>query len=115
MTIDPTVGRVMHYHPDRQTLDAMRRQGVPLDQPWAAHVTYVHPLKEDEPQLVNLMVIDPRGISHSRQRVLLVQKDDPRPGTIDWCEWMSYQLGQAAKTEEAEKRAAAALPAGAQS
>lgn len=84
--IAPTVGRVVWYRPDDGT-----------DQRFAAHVAKVH-----DDATVNLMVIDPAGIPFAKQFVTLVQDGAvPQPGE---CEWMPYQKGQAARTEQLERQ-----------
>ena len=91
--IKPTVGRVVWYtpgmgHPWRE------------DAPLAAIVAKVH-----NDTLVNLMVIDSAGNPHGRPGVELCH-GETRPSGAEYCEWMPYQKGQAAKTEELEKKAA---------
>ena len=96
MNITPTVGRVVHYHPG--SADGMARGGQPL----AAIVTYVH-----SDTCVNLTVFDSNGESYGRTSVLLAQPGANRPAA-NFCEWMPYQVGQAAKTEQLEKQIEAA-------
>lgn len=96
--IKPTTGRVVWYTPsdfDRSTMTIH-------DQPLAATVAYVW-----HDRMVNLAVCDANGTMHSRTSVLLLQDDDERPAGGFFCEWMPYQKGQAAKTEAAERQAAA--------
>jgi hypothetical protein len=85
--IKPTVGRVVWFHeafvPDTK------------EQPRAAIVCYVH-----SDRCVNLAVFDVNGNSTSRTSVALRQEGDEAPAYA-FCEWMPYQLGQAAKTEAA--------------
>lgn len=93
--IKPTVGRVVHYRPGNADIDgAMVRNG---DQPLAAIITCVW-----SDSCVNLVVFDANGVLHSRTSVLLLQDGNPRPRG-SFCEWMPYQKGQAAKTDELEK------------
>jgi hypothetical protein len=88
--IQPTVGRVVWFRAnetDKIKLDS--------EQPLAAIVAYVH-----GDRMVNLTVFDPNGVPHSRTSVTLKQEsDDILPGS-SYCEWMPYQLGQAAKAQE---------------
>jgi hypothetical protein len=95
--IEPTVGRVVWYTP--ATKAEMGRKD-PGEQPLAAIIAHVH-----HAGLVNLMIIDREGECYWRTNVPLNQ--DPtitrEPGT---CEWMPYQKGQAAKTEQLEERLA---------
>lgn len=90
--ITPTVGRVVWYRPDDGA-----------EQRFAAHVAYVHPYDAASGNYyVNLMVIDPSGIAFNCIKVRLVQDGEaPAPGE---CEWMPYQKGQAAKTEQLEQQ-----------
>lgn len=90
--ISPTVGRVVHYRHDAQDLDMARD----VTQPMAAIVTHVW-----HDRMVNLVVFDASGAPFSRTSVTLVQEGDPVPSGR-YCEWMSYQKGQAAKTEALE-------------
>lgn len=87
--ITPTVGRVVWYHPEK-----------PHEQPWAAIVTYVH-----SDRMVNLVVFDENGFGKPKTSVQLVQDSDGRG--LNYCEWMPYQKGQAAKTESLEAAAKA--------
>lgn len=95
MIITPTVGRVVWFHPYK---------GDKIDfstQPLAALVTYVH-----SDTMVNLVVFDSNGNSHSRTSVYLMQSNGLAPCEGDmYCEWMPYQKGQAAKTEALEAKA----------
>jgi hypothetical protein len=50
---------------------------------------------------VNLVVFNANGVPYNRTSVLLVQDANPVPGS-QYCEWMPYQKGQAAKTEALE-------------
>jgi hypothetical protein len=47
--------------------------------------------------LVNLAVFDSNGMSHSRTSVPLVQEGEAKPEHGYFCEWMTNQVGQAAK------------------
>jgi hypothetical protein len=53
---------------------------------------------------VNLAVFDGNGVAVSRLKVPLIQDGQTAPQDGDWCEWMPYQKGQAAKTEALERR-----------
>jgi len=55
---------------------------------------------------VNLVVFDAVGKPMGMTSVLLVQPEDVVPAS-DYCTWMPYQVGQAAKTEALEKQLAA--------
>lgn len=102
--ITPTPGRVVWFRPDLQAAEAGFAR--PFDgQPLAAIVAYVH-----SDRTVNLCVYDVNGVPHPRARVPLRQSEDPVPGSGSYCEWMPYQMGQAARAEAAE--AAGAVAAG---
>lgn len=87
--IKPTIGRVVWYWPKQNARDI---------QPMAAMVTWVH-----SDTLVNLVVFDSEGHSYSRVEIPLSQDETTKP-VEEFCEWMPYQKGQAAKTEEIEKK-----------
>ena len=93
--ITPTVGRVVWYHvgPDERRF-IKQRSG----QPCAAIVTYVW-----SDTAVGLVVFDHDGIMHFASQVELCQ-GDTAPGGCEYCEWMPYQKGQAAKTEALESQ-----------
>lgn len=80
--ISPTVGRVVWYY------------SAPNTEPFAAIVAHVW-----DDRLINVMQIDSNGIPHSRTSVKLLQDGDPAP-EYNYCAWMPYQKGQAAKTEQ---------------
>lgn len=104
--IKPTVGRVIWYWHNvghgRVCLDE--------DQPMAALVAYVHTRPEPRDnapgyELVNLVVMDHEGNTSSALHVPIY--DDVVPPDVDaghYAEWMPYQVGQAKKTEELERR-----------
>lgn len=102
--IAPEPGRVVHFHP---------QQGDPIhgsDQPLAATVAYVH-----NDRLINIGLLDQRGVHHSRTRVILVQPGDELPkgdyGLVaSYCSWMPYQVGQAKKHEAIEGALAQGVP-----
>lgn len=92
--IKPTVGRIVHYWP------SLRDPGPdPKGQPLAAIVAHVH-----SDVCVNLSVSDANGYPFNRTNVRLLQAGEDRPDMMGFCEWMPYQLGQAAKTEAAEAK-----------
>lgn len=92
--IKPTVGRVVWFY---KYSSGQGHKG-----PLAAHVAKVY-----DDTCVNLMVIDEGGTPRSETSVLLVQEDGEAP-TSDYCTWMPYQKGQAAKTEQLEAQVGAA-------
>lgn len=87
--IKPTIGRVVWFWKDGTGLQ---------QQPEAGIVCYVH-----SDALVNLVVFNSNGQPQSRTSVRLLQDGDARPAGY-FAEWMPYQKGQAAKTEELEKQ-----------
>ncbi len=89
--IKPTIGRVVWFHQDGSSPD---------EQPNAAIVAYVH-----SDTMVNLAVCNANGKTYAETSVFLYQGDTDRPASC-YCEWMSYQQGQAAKTEALEKKLA---------
>lgn len=102
--ITPTPGRIVWYWP--AFIDGIpSMQGQPL----AAIVATVH-----DDRRVNLSVIDSYGNHHARTNVYLNQPDEERPipGSFNFAEWMPYQKGQAAKTEQAQTALADALKPG---
>ena len=95
MSIQPTVGRVVWFTPAAG--DELKPNG---HQPLAAIIAHVW-----SDTCVNLAVFDANGANHSRTSVYLAQDDTPRPGA-GFCQWMPYQKGQAAKTEQVIAEAA---------
>lgn len=90
--IKPTVGRVVWFYKFR---GHEGHQG-----PLAAHICKVH-----SDRMVNLMVIAESGVPFSETSVPLIQENEKCPAG-NYCAWMPYQLGQAAKTEAVEKQLA---------
>lgn len=98
-TIKPTVGRVVWFHPSKNSAEpgfSRHAEG----EPYAAMIAHVN-----GERLVNLTVFDANGAAHPRTSVELVQDGCSIPGSGYYAEWMPYQNGQAAKTEVAEKGA----------
>jgi hypothetical protein len=93
--IKPTVGRVVLYTP--QKVDGFPYSATQL----AAIVVYVHSDK-----LINLTVFDSNGGSYRVYSVDLIQDVDEKPEHGRYAEWMPYQKGQAAKTEQLEQKLA---------
>jgi hypothetical protein len=96
--IQPTQGRVILYTPDSN--DGITKSGPQL----AAIVAAVN-----EDGTVNLAVFDANGSPAQRQNVVVVQEDEDSPEAGGFASWMPYQLGQAAKTEQALAAADAGL------
>lgn len=98
--IQPTVGRIVLYTP--HTTEVMAYQ--PGDKLAAIIV------KVWSDTCVNLAVFDGNGDVMNGISVPLIQDGEPVPGSGFYCEWMPYQKGQAAKTEELEKKLAESEP-----
>lgn len=92
--ITPTIGRKVWYWKLISNPN--------VDQPEDATVTYVH-----GDRCVNLRITNHIGESRGMTSVELRQPGDPKPEG-PFCEWMPYQVRQAAKTTEAEARTATA-------
>lgn len=99
----PTVGRNLLYFHAAEEHDQMHA-APPLGEPLMCFLAGVQ--SEDT---VNLMVLDYHGVPFSRVGVRLVQDGEPKPEGA-FAAWMSYQIGQAAKTEALQAQAAAAAP-----
>lgn len=89
--IEPTVGRVVWFY---KHVPGSGHKG-----PLAAHICAVWGLTR-----VNLMVIDEDGNPRGEKRVPLLIGDGSHAPESDYCCWMPYQKGQAAKTETLEKK-----------
>lgn len=97
--IKPTVGRVVLFVPGTARYDF--GYCFVANRPHAAIITSVH-----GDRCVNLAAFDANGKSYGFTSVSLRQADDDAPNGGDYCEWMPYQIGQAARTEAAERAAA---------
>lgn len=91
--IKPTIGRVVWFWPANRTQP---------EQPLAALIAHVW-----NDRMVNLAYFDSNGIARNATSVRLQQDGDTDLPTAagDYCEWMPYQKGQAARTEQLEKAA----------
>lgn len=99
--IEPTVGRVVWYWPHPDTDLLMPAMVILVGQPLRADVCAVN-----DDGTVNLAVNDAYGDAHQRLDVPLLQAGEAPPAGRSFCEWMPYQKGQAAKTEELEAKQA---------
>lgn len=99
--IEPTPGRVVLFHPEKHDVRLWGQYD-------GGHVFCALIADVHSPYLVNLMVVGHDGYPHPRINVKLVNGDVARPHHNDdaFCEWMPYQKGQAAKSEELEKQLA---------
>jgi hypothetical protein len=88
--IIPTVGRVVLFYKHGKT------QKDAGEQPEAAIIAHVW-----SDTCVNLAYFDANGVAHNATSVPLYHWEGDRPECF-FCEWMPYQKGQAAKTEELE-------------
>ena len=93
--IAPVNGRIVHFH--KQGGDPIIRDDP--GQPLAAMIVHVH-----NERMVNLVVFDSDGSPNQRQSIPLLQDGDASPERRSYCEWMPYQKGQAAKTEQLEQK-----------
>lgn len=92
--IKPTVGRVVWFFPEHRHAD---------DQPLAAMIARVH-----SDTCVNLAITHPSGspMLNPPTSIRLVQEGETPPADSDYCTWMPYQMGQAAKTEQVQSQLA---------
>lgn len=90
--IQPTVGRIVWYHPEPGDVEYA------VNQPLAAIISWVH-----DDRLINVGWFTRSGMAFNRVEVILVQDGDAIPNAA-YCEWMPYQKGQAAKTEALEAK-----------
>lgn len=88
--ITPTVGRVVHFYPNRLHYQSG-------GQPFKADIAYVH-----GDRLVNVSFLYHDGTAGAVCGVVLVQPGDPIPEAGGFCKWMDYQIGQAVKTESVQ-------------
>lgn len=93
--IKPTIGRIVHYHQNGSSRSPLCYD---LGQPHAAIIAFVH-----TDIWVTLTVMGHDGVARPIASVQLVQPGEPTPiPGHDYCTWMPYQMGQAAKTESLE-------------
>ena len=94
--IKPTVGRVVLFTPGR-----VADKRADKSQPLAAIIAYVH-----SDRSVNLTVFEQTGAAQIAGfiNVKLLQDEDEAPESGFFCEWMPYQKGQAARTEQLEEK-----------
>ena len=93
--IEPVAGRVVWFWPGH--LSSKRIVILDPTRPFAATVAFVHHARE-----ITISAIDHAGEAHPFFNVKLVQDDDAAPEGGRYCEWMPYQKGQAARTEQLE-------------
>lgn len=90
--IIPTVGRVLWFYPGGRADHEAKKQ------PLSASVAYVH-----DDSRINIGYLDANGHHCQATSVLLVQEGEELPRG-PFCCWMPYQVGQAARTEQAEAK-----------
>lgn len=93
--IKPTVGRVVLVR--RSTGHQEPTEKHPTVQPEVGLITYVH-----DDVTVGVVGFDRHGDKFAYTHMPLFQGEGEPPG-IAYAEWMPYQKGQAAKTEELER------------
>lgn len=93
--IKPTIGRKVWFTPGVEIDDRDDRE-----QPFDATIVYVH----NNDRMVNISYHDHYGNQHGQTSVLMLQEGDAQSPDGNYCEWMPYQKGQAAKTESLEKQ-----------
>jgi hypothetical protein len=91
--IKPTVGRVVWFYSG--TAHPMAEQ-----QPMAAII-----VKVLDDHCINITRFNEVGDAKGYISVPLIQENENAPAIGFYCTWMPYQLGQAAKTEQAECKA----------
>ena len=92
--IQPTVGRMVNVWPGRSWPGVHSHHT--LTQPFAGIIAHVW-----SDTMINIGYFDANGMHYSKTSVTLVQPEDadqPRP-EHGYCEWMDYQVGQAAKAD----------------
>lgn len=94
--ITPTIGRKVWFWPNGMKLTAAGPLNV-FDEKQALDATVVCVYGD---RMVNLSVKDHGGRVHSVRSCTLLQNGDPVPGGY-YCEWMPYQVSQAAKAVSA--------------
>lgn len=103
--IQPTVGRVLWFHPavdEKGRANLKEHPGFAFAPTCAAIIAGVV-----SNSVVNLTVFDSTGVAFAKDSVNLIQDDEDGPATGNFAEWMPYQKGQAAKTEDLTPRVVA--------
>jgi hypothetical protein len=91
--IKPSIGRVVLFQPGKASDQPLR------EQPFAAVIAYVW-----NDRMVNLAYFNENGEHRNATSVALLQDEDVSPALGHYAEWMPFQKGQAAKTEQAQKQ-----------
>ena len=94
--IAPTVGRKVWFRTNGIKSSNSGILTVRGNQPMDATVVFVW-----SDRMVNLTVLDHAGWNHPITSVPLLQAGDTPPVAGCYCEWMPYQVGQAAKASSA--------------
>lgn len=95
-SIQPTVGRVVLFHPGPFFQGAKASPGEPLP-------AMVARVWSDE--MINVGGFDANGVPFSATSVKLLKDGEAPPEGQHYAEWMPYQKGQAAKTEALQQAA----------
>lgn len=106
--IEPSIGHKVWYWPtddDHPFANNDAHLELEKRQPMAATIAYVF-----NNHRVNLSIIDHNGVQFGKTSVYLAQDDDIVAAGM--CQWMPYQIGQAAKTEELKKQLEDDVPQG---
>ena len=100
--IKPTIGRkvwffIDHLSQRRDAVESVHVSDSDPSKPMDASVADVHDAKpESEYDFVTISFADHDGFMH-RHTAPFRQPGQERPNAREWCEWMPYQIGQAAK------------------
>lgn len=87
--IKPTIGRVLWFWPSLEV-----QQGFVVLHPEQACVAQIAYVWADD--LINISANDHRGIQKAFTSVPLIQPGQSKPASGFCCEWMPFQVGQAA-------------------
>lgn len=99
MRIEPTVSRMVWFYP--AAFDSLNkgREGQPL----SGQIAHIN-----RDGTLNLLVLSPIATTDARLNVPLLEGGDhvkmAQEEGIAYCTWMPYQLGQAARAEQLERR-----------
>lgn len=97
--IKPSIGRKIWYWPGPED---KYLKCLDIKTPFDATVVFVH-----DSGTINVLVLDHEGSLYRRQSIPVIQEGELKPDDSGFCVWMPYQIGQAAKTQEAEAKAKA--------
>lgn len=92
--IEPTIGRIVWFHPHPDAPN-QKLSG----QPHAAKIAHVN-----ADGTINLGCLNSLGLPYAATNVRLIQEGQVAPIAAAYAEWMPYQKGQAAKTEQLQSQ-----------